>query len=152
MTASLFSVNRPAFARFLGTLAAGSLVGTPLMAQVAPPPVLMPQPVPQATPPAITTTPIAPSVAAPVAIPTLSEAQARQLATLIAQAEVAQGLRQGPPRDLSGLSPAALVRVALDYAHAVHAGRLDASDFTKDWGIRPQPFDPAPGFADAIAR
>ena len=58
-----------------------------------------------------------------------SEAQARQLATLIAGGEVAQGLRQGPPRDLTTLSPAALTRVALVYAHAVHVGRLDAADF-----------------------
>ena len=52
----------------------------------------------------------------------------------------------------SALSPAALTRVALDYAHAVHAGRLDPSDFSKDWGIRPQPYDPLPGFADAVQR
>ncbi|GAA3254237.1 hypothetical protein GCM10020258_11840 [Sphingomonas yabuuchiae] len=34
----------------------------------------------------------------------------------------------------------------------MHVGRLDAADFTKDWGIRPQPYDPAPGFAEAVRR
>jgi murein L,D-transpeptidase YcbB/YkuD len=156
-----FSVNRLFAARLLGTLTAGSLIATPLMAQVTPPPVMMPAPAAPSTPlarpqaqtaPAITTTPVAPSIANPAtaAIPTLSEPQMRQLATLIAQGEVAQGLRQGPPRDLSTLSATALTRVALDYAHAVHVGRLDPGDFTKDWGIRPQPFDAAPGFADAV--
>lgn len=154
MTILPFSVSRPSVARLFGTLAAGSMIATPLLAQVAPPPVIVPnapgQAQSQVAPPAIVQPLSQPSPA--VAIPALSDAQARQLATLIAQGEVAQGLRQGPPRDLTGLSPAALTRVALDYAHAVHVGRLDAADFTKDWGIRPQPYDPAPGLADAVRR
>ncbi|WP_322964412.1 L,D-transpeptidase family protein [Sphingomonas fuzhouensis] len=156
MTISPFPVSRPFAARLLGTLAAGSMVATPLLAQVAPPPILVPAAPtqgqaptqPQVTSPAIVQ-PL-PQATPAIAMPTLSDAQARQLASLIAQAEVAQGLRQGPPRDLSTLSPAALTRVALDYAHAVHVGRLDPADFTKDWGIRPQPYDPAPGFAEAV--
>ena len=157
MTKMPFSVSRPSIARLLGTLATGSMIATPLLAQVAPPPVMVPTTPPQAQPPAAQPQAVPPATVQPlpqaapaVAIPPLSEAQARQLATLIAQGEVAQGLRQGPPRDLSTLSPAALTRVALDYAHAVHVGRLDAADFTKDWGIRPQPYDPAPGFAEAV--
>ncbi|WP_267435842.1 L,D-transpeptidase family protein [Sphingomonas sp. GM_Shp_1] len=153
MTASHFPVFGPSIARLLGSLAAGSLVATPLMAQVAPPPVMLPGTSAQAqTPPAAIVQPLPQTAVPSVAVPTLSDAQLRQLATLVAQGEVTQGLRQGPPRDLSGLSPTALTRVALDYAHAVHAGRLDTADFTKDWGIRPQAYDPLPGFADAVRR
>ncbi|WP_307002637.1 murein L,D-transpeptidase [Sphingomonas sp. SORGH_AS_0879] len=153
MTASHFPVLGPSIARLLGSLAAGSLVATPLMAQVAPPPVMLPGPPAQAQMPGGPIVQPLPQTAVPsVAVPTLSDAQLRQLATLVAQSEVSQGLRQGPPRDLSGLSPAVLTRVALDYAHAVHAGRLDTADFTKDWGIRPQAYDPLPGFADAVRR
>ncbi|MEK9213301.1 L,D-transpeptidase family protein [Sphingomonas sp. 2378] len=153
MTASHFPVFGPSIARLLGSLAAGSLVATPLMAQVAPPPVMLPGPPAQAQMPGGPIVQPLPQTAVPsVAVPTLSDAQLRQLATLVAQSEVSQGLRQGPPRDLSGLSPAVLTRVALDYAHAVHAGRLDTADFTKDWGIRPQAYDPLPGFADAVRR
>lgn len=89
---------------------------------------------------------------APVALPALSDAQARQLATLIARDEIAQGLRQGNPRSLAALDRDALVRAALDHARAVHAGRLAPADFQRDWGIRPKPFDPRPGFADAVRR
>ncbi|WP_454279271.1 L,D-transpeptidase family protein [Sphingomonas sp. Marseille-Q8236] len=151
MTASHSFVFGPSLARLLGSLAAGSLVATPLMAQVAPPPVMLPgTPAQPQTSPSATVQPVPQTIAPPVAVPKLSDSQVRQLATLVAKAEVAQGLRQGPPRDLSSLSPAALTRVALDYAHAVHVGRLDTADFTKDWGIRPQAFDPLPGFADAV--
>ncbi|WP_343527648.1 L,D-transpeptidase family protein [Sphingomonas sp.] len=154
------SVPGPSAARFLGALAAGSLIATPIMAQVAPPPVMVPAPTPTHSAPAtspqavpIPPSEVAPQVAAPTTpMPSLSEAQLRQLATLIAKGEITHGLRQGPPRDLSNLSPAALTRVALDYAHAVHAGRLDTADFSKDWGIRPPPYDPLPGFADAVRR
>ena len=142
MTKMPFSVSRPSVARLLGTLAAGSMIATPLLAQVAPPPVMVPTTPQQIQPPAAqiqmappaTVQPL-PQAAPAVAIPALSEAQAGQLATLIAGGEVAQGLRQGPPRDLTTLSPAALTRVALDYAHAVHVGRLDAADFTKDLSL-----------------
>jgi murein L,D-transpeptidase YcbB/YkuD len=152
MTILSFSVSHSSIARLLGTLAAGSMIATPLMAQVAPPPVMVPAaPAQTQVPPSAVVQPLPPAAPA-VSMPTLSDAQARQLATLVAQGEVAQGLRQGPPRDLSALSPTALTRVALDYAHAVHAGRLDPADFTKDWGIRPQPYDPLPGFAEAVRR
>lgn len=87
-----------------------------------------------------------------IALPTLSAAQTRQLATLIAEDEVAQGLRSTPRRDLADMDAATLVRVALDHARAVHSGRLMPSDFQRDWGIRPTDYDPAPAFADAISR
>jgi murein L,D-transpeptidase YcbB/YkuD len=110
----------------------------------------------QVTPPVAAPTPLAPAVVPlvvpPAAQPQLSDAQARQLATLIARDEVAQGLRLGTPRTLDPADRPALIRAALGHAHAVHAGRLDSSDFARDWGVRPAPFDPLPGFADAVRR
>ena len=45
----------------------------------------------------------------------------------------------------------ALVAATLRYAKAVHSGRLPASGFRDDWDLRPEPFDPAPGLAAAVA-
>lgn len=103
------------------------------------------------TPPAPASTPI-PLVQPQRPLPTLTAEQQRQLATLIANDEVAQGLSNKPRTDLDRLDAASLVRVALDHAVAVHSGRLMPSDFQRDWGIRPTAFDPLPGFADAVAR
>lgn len=88
----------------------------------------------------------------PAELPHLSDAQARQLAALIDKDAVAQGLRDAATRPSAELDNDALVRAALDHAHAVHAGRLDAADFQRDWALRPQPFDPLPAFADAVKR
>jgi len=88
----------------------------------------------------------------PADLPHLSPAQAKQLAALLDKDAVAQGLRDAGARSSAGLGGDALVRAALDHAHAVHAGRLDAADFQRDWALRPQPFDPLPGFADAVKR
>ncbi|MEE2916697.1 MAG: hypothetical protein VYB32_06445, partial [Pseudomonadota bacterium] len=98
----------------------------------------VPAPVPTITPPAPTQPgPLAPVARAPVTLPTLSAAQARQLATLIADDEVAQGLRYSRRTDLDRLDGAALVRAALDHARAIRSGRLMPEDFQRDWGIRP---------------
>ena len=88
---------------------------------------------------------------APVALPTLTPAQATQLAELLATDAVAQGLRHAAT-PVETADPDALVRAALDHARAVHAGRLDGGDFQRSWGIKPQGFDPLPGFADAVRR
>lgn len=99
--------------------------------------------------------PAAPAAAQPPsvqALPQLSAAQAQQLAQLIAEDEVAQGLTPKPRPDLATLPGDALVRAALDHARAVRSGRLDAADFQRDWGIRPQAYDPLPAFADAVRR
>lgn len=103
----------------------------------------------QAAPVAAPTTE-SPALSAP--LPQLSAAQTRELADLIAKDEVAQGLRLRPGPILSQLSGTALVRAALDHARAVRTGRLDAKDFQRDWGIRPQAYDPLPAFADAVRR
>jgi murein L,D-transpeptidase YcbB/YkuD len=88
---------------------------------------------------------------APVALPTLTPAQTTQLAELLAKDAVAQGLRHAAT-SIETTDPDALVRAALDHARAVHAGRLDGGDFQRSWGIKPQPFDPLPGFAEAVRR
>ena len=111
-----------------------------------------PQPIPTITPPAPTQPgPAAPVARAPVSLPTLSAAQARQLATLIADDEVAQGLRYSRRTDLDRLDGAALVRAAIDHSRAIRSGRLMAEDFQRDWGIRPPTYDPLPDFAAAVA-
>ncbi len=105
--------------------------------------------------PAATAQPV-PLVAAPapspVALPRLTDVQARQLASLLAQNAVVQGLqeKESPPPAI--LSNDALVRAALDQARAVRTGRLDQVDFIKQWGIKPPTYDPLPAFADAVKR
>nr|WP_089219863.1 L,D-transpeptidase family protein [Sphingomonas laterariae] len=87
----------------------------------------------------------------PVILPTLSDQQARELADLIRRDAVAQGLRDTEVAPDTS-SNNALVRAALDHARAVRTGRLDPSDFRKDWGLRPVAYDPLPAFADAVKR
>lgn len=50
-----------------------------------------------------------------------------------------------------GTDNAALVAATLRYAKAVRSGRLQAAGFRDDWDLRPEPFDPAPGLAAAVA-
>jgi murein L,D-transpeptidase YcbB/YkuD len=97
--------------------------------------------------------PAAPTVALPpsMPLPTLTDKQAETLARLLDENAVKQGLRHGPASE-SVPSGDALVRAALDHARAVHAGRLDTSDFQQDWGLRPRPYDPLPAFAEAVRR
>ena len=113
-------------------------------------PVFAQQVAPVQTPPQ--TAPMVQAVPAPVPLPVLSAAQAAQLAPLLADAGFAQGLRHDGTRPPAPANNDALVRAALDYARAVHSGRLDESDFVKDWGLRPMDYDPLPGFADAVKR
>ena len=46
----------------------------------------------------------------------------------------------------------ALIAQTLRYASAVHTGRLAPDAFLYEWGLKPAPFDPAPGFALAVAQ
>jgi murein L,D-transpeptidase YcbB/YkuD len=117
---------------------AATAIGAPVFAQQS-------TPAPQAAPPVQ-------AAPAPIPLPVLNAAQASQLAPLLADAGFAQGLRHDGARPPAPADNDALVRAALDYARAVHAGRLDASDFQKDWGLRPADYDPLPGFADAVSR
>lgn len=125
----------------------GLALGAPALAQQVAP-----------RPPAATATPASPQAApvqiAPVQIPlpVLSPEQAQQVRRLIVQGRIAQGLRYSTqeaevlPGDDQGL-----VRAALDYARAIHIGRLDTADFQEDWALRPVAWDPLPGFAKAVA-
>ncbi|MFD1950849.1 murein L,D-transpeptidase [Sphingomonas arantia] len=89
----------------------------------------------------------------PRVMPKLTRAQASQLAAMI-DAAPAQGLRHDL-RDGDGEAAdrgdAELITAALDHARAVHSGRLETSDFLKDWGLRPAAYDPWPGFSQAVA-
>ncbi len=136
--------HRPSFHRLARSvlLAGIALTGSATaMAQVTPPPVVPTLP---------TTAPMVQVVPAPLPLPTLTAAQESELARLLARDAVAQGLKDREP-SLDGLTGPALVRAALDHAHAVRAGRLDNADFQKDWAMRPQAFDPLPSFRDAVA-
>jgi L,D-transpeptidase YcbB len=120
--------------------AMAGVLATPVMAQQAVPtqqsaPMVQAAPAPQ-----------------PVVLPMLNGAQAAQLATMLADAGFAQGLRHSGTAAPTPQGNDALVRAALDYARAVHSGRLDESDFDTNWGLRPAPYDPLPGFADAVRR
>lgn len=110
---------------------------------------ITPQPVP--TVPMVQRVPV-PAPVQPIPLPTLNASQAEQLSKMLADASFAQGLRHDGSVPPAPQGNDALVRAALDYARAVHSGRLDTSDFQEDWGLRPQPYDPLPAFADAVKR
>ncbi|WP_267396254.1 MULTISPECIES: L,D-transpeptidase family protein [unclassified Sphingomonas] len=103
----------------------------------------------QTPPPPVSLLP-APMPAAP--LPTLSDAQAKQLAKLLDADRLAQGLSTSASLPVGAGDSDRLVREALDHARAVHAGRLAEADFQRDWGLRPPAFDPLPGFTDAVRR
>lgn len=123
------------------TALAACLAATPLSAQEIP-----------ASPPVAPAAPVIAPVAPPVALPRLSAAQMQQLATLIDKDAVAQGLRDTGAQVSEASDNDAVVRAALDHARAVHAGRLSEADFQQDWALRPQHYDPLPGFVDAVQR
>lgn len=123
----------------------------PALAQqvTAPPPATSTIPAPSQNAPQPAPVQIAPIQ---VPLPTLSAEQAEQVRRLIVQGRIAQGLRYSTaeaevlPADDQGL-----VRTALDYARAIHIGRLDTADFQEDWALRPAAWDPLPGFTKAVA-
>ncbi|MCP3730764.1 L,D-transpeptidase family protein [Sphingomonas sp. MG17] len=114
----------------------------------APPPATtaIPAPQPGQTPVPV---PVAP-VQAP--LPDLTPDQADQVRRLIVQGRIAQGLRYSTAEaEVLPADPQGLVRAALDYARAIHIGRLDTADFQEDWALRPAAWDPLPGFTQAVA-
>lgn len=135
-TAGPFTMGR----RLLTGALAASLLAAPATAQQVPQRV--------APPPVVPTVPAQPSMV----LPELTDAQAEQLAVLLDKDSVAQGLRADSAPHATKLDRDALVGAALDHAKAVHAGRLDTADFQLQWGIRPQAYDPRPGFIDALKR
>jgi L,D-transpeptidase YcbB len=129
-------------------LLASLFAGVPVQAQQAPAPT--PPPVVRFAPPAMQTTPLPASAPQPIALPTLSPEQMAQLTQLLTDGGFTHGLRNQSlgrplPTDNDGL-----VRAALDYARAVHSGRLAEADFKEDWGLRPTAYDPLPDFAGAV--
>ena len=145
-------------------LFAAGLIAAPALAQTAPqqprgqtqtgaPEPLLPEAATQAPATPVVTPPPVVTVAPQIPLPTLSPEQAQALVKLVADKGYEQGLRYRQRVD--GAAPAdndAIVRAALDYARAVHSGRLDKADFKEDWGLRPLPYDPLPAFADAVKR
>ncbi len=107
--------------------------------------------VPVAPPRLVPTIPVAPPPA-PLALPRLSEVQSATIRAWLADL-TAEGLARTPKAsDATNVSGDALALAALDRARALHSGRLDSGDFLQIWALRPAAWDPAPGFADAVAR
>ena len=135
--------------RVLAALLATGVSASAIAQQVTAPPSAtstIPAPQPGQTP--------APVQIAPVQLPlpTLSAEQADQVRRLIVQGRIAQGLRYSTAEaEVLPSDPQGLVRAALDYARAIHIGRLDAADFQEDWALRPAAWDPIPGFTRAVA-
>jgi murein L,D-transpeptidase YcbB/YkuD len=109
-------------------------------------------PAPQSTPaPTLQAVPVPPFVPnPPVVLPVLTPAQAAELAPILTEAGFAQGLRRVGDPTPSFKDNETLVRAALDYARAVHSGRLAEADFDPNWGLRPTGYDPLPAFAEAV--
>ena len=122
----------------LGLTAVAAALAAPGLAQQVP------------TPPVIA--PPIPIVQQVAPLPVLSATQASQLVTLLGEARFAHGLVHKVDASHTPADNDALVRAALDFAHAIHSGRLDIADFQSDWGLRPAPYDPLPAFADAVQR
>ena len=152
--AAVVTLGAPALAQQAPAASPAQGKPAPVQAQPRPAPAqTAPQTAPQTPAPAGQNVPLVqpiPTPPPPPPMPVISDQQAAQLRTMLAEATFAQGLRRvgdpiPTPRD-----NAAVVRAALDYARAVHSGRLDASDFEEDWGLRPAPYDPLPAFAEAV--
>ncbi|GEB89265.1 MAG: L,D-transpeptidase family protein [Zymomonas mobilis subsp. pomaceae] len=52
---------------------------------------------------------------------------------------------------LHHLTGEALIDATLDYARAVHNGRLSPNDFDRNWGLKPDAYDPWPDFKNAVS-
>jgi murein L,D-transpeptidase YcbB/YkuD len=54
------------------------------------------------------------------------------------------------PEELRREAVGRLIEASLRYARAVHSGQLPEDKFMKNWGMRPEPYDPAPPFIQAV--
>jgi murein L,D-transpeptidase YcbB/YkuD len=126
------------------------LLGVPLLAASPAPPViptLSPPPPKNLIQPGEQTplgTPLAP-------IPALDPDQIAQLRKLLDGA-AADGIAAGGQTSAAPISAGqdAIVRAVLDYASALHHGRLSDADFLSNWGLRPQPYNPRADFIAAV--
>jgi murein L,D-transpeptidase YcbB/YkuD len=86
-----------------------------------------------------------------VGIPALTAEQLDQLRKMLdgaaADGIAADGQTSAAP---VGSDQDAIVRAALDYAKALHHGRLADPDFMGNWGLRPAPYDPMADFIQAV--
>ncbi|WP_315760664.1 L,D-transpeptidase family protein [Sphingomonas sp. Y38-1Y] len=106
-------------------------------------------PATQAAPVQVPAVPVPPRLTQRV-LPRLSGEQAALLSQLLGKDSHDQGLRFSGRTPPAPADNDALVRAALDHAHAVRAGRLEATDFQEDWALRPQAYDPYPSFVQAV--
>ena len=133
----------------LTTPALAQLSQNPFMPNAAKPAA----PVPTAPPPVVPTVAVpAPAVALPASIilPQLSAPQEALLTAWLASGS-AQGLSSSATAPQATLTGDPLVRAVLDRARALHAGRIEGSDFLEVWALRPAAYDPLPDFAAAVA-
>lgn len=135
---------------FAATLGIALLPATPGQAQAPVPPPTPLLPPAFAQPPAAQPLPPPP---APHVVPQLTDAQKGQLRAMLDDARANGIARQTADADTATAGTDddnALVQAAMCYAKALHSGRLDPSDFLRDWGLRPAAYDPWPGFTAAV--
>jgi murein L,D-transpeptidase YcbB/YkuD len=99
--------------------------------------------------PTVSQPPVIPTLP-PIPIPRLTAAQETLLNNWLADV-AAPGLARANPAASPTLTGDALVAEALDRARAIHAGRLDTTDFLTVWALRPAAYDPTQGFANAVS-
>lgn len=89
----------------------------------------------------------APPAPPPVTVPPLN---AQQVAAAVKALNAADS--HGLPRQAVSADdpPEQITAALLRYARQLHVGRMDPSDFPKDWGVRPGPYDPRPSLAAAV--
>jgi murein L,D-transpeptidase YcbB/YkuD len=134
-------------AALIGAACGGvSLAGAQTVQTIVPPP--PPPPIVRSPPPLPFAIPPAP---APV-MPILTEAQATQLRQMLASAS-AHGITLPTKADVGQIANGQdLIRLALNYATALHSGGLAEKDYLKDWGLRPPIYNPWTSFLDAVAK
>ena len=113
-------------------------------------PTLNPPP-PSTMPATASPAPVVPPPAPLLPIPSLSSDQLAQLRKMLdgaaADGIAADGQTSAAPYDAG---QDAIVRAALDYAKALHHGRLANGDFMENWGLRPAAYDPRADFIAAV--
>ncbi|CAN5211804.1 murein L,D-transpeptidase [soil metagenome] len=138
----------PSYHMPLALVALLAPISAPLFAQpesILPPPAqstVVAPPTIDAAPPVLPPLP-------PQPLPKLNEAQTSYLRDWLADG-ARQGLTSGSTKSYASLSGEALARAAIDRAVALRRGRVDTADFLAIWALRPEAFDPVPGFTAAV--
>ena len=100
-------------------------------------------------PPAPTTVTLKPEQAR-LLIDTLTQADSQGLEPQAYAPAGLDALLSSPDPQVRQSGQLQLIARTLDYAKAVHAGRLPTAAFLEDWGLKPRPYDPGPDFVRAI--